>query len=99
MEEWTRTTVRSYSGYKANERPLAFQRGTAEILVRKVVESWYEPDRLFYKVTADDGRTYLLEHHEQDDTWQFKQIENRRRHIVTTNCAGRDDPSYGTFIE
>jgi hypothetical protein len=99
MEKWARTTVRCFSGYKANERPLAFQYGNGEILVRKVVESWREPDRLCFKVMADDAHTYLLEHHEQYDTWQVKRVFNRLRNRVTKNCADRDEPSYGAVDE
>ena len=77
MGEWTQTNVRCFSGYKANERPLAFLYRGGEILVQKVVESWYEPDRLCFKVMAEDGHTYRLEHHERDNSWQVKKVYKR----------------------
>jgi hypothetical protein len=99
MGEWTRTTVRCFSGYKADERPLAFLYGNTQLLVRKITESWYEPEGLFFRVMANDGRIYLLKYDSQNDTWQVKQISTRWEQPFTLKSADDDDPSNGEFAD
>ena len=54
--------VQSYSGRKADERPVRFQLGDREYVVEEVVDQWYGPDATFFKVQADDGNLYILKH-------------------------------------
>ncbi len=49
-----------YSGRKADERPIRFQLEDREYLVEEVVDQWYGPDEIFFKVRASDGNLYLL---------------------------------------
>lgn len=61
--------VVSYAGFKADERPLRFQLGDRWMEVREVTDRWYEPDATYFKVSADDGHTYILRHAEANDEW------------------------------
>jgi hypothetical protein len=52
--------VDCYSGSKADERPLRFRLDRKEYAVDAVIDQWYEPDSIYYKVRADDGNLYIL---------------------------------------
>ena len=68
--------VESYSGFKADERPLRFQLGERWLSVEEVLDRWYDPDAIYFKVRADDRATYILRHSEPEDTWT---LESYRR--------------------
>jgi hypothetical protein len=68
--------VECYSGYKADERPVRFQLGERWFAVEEVLDRWYDPDAIFFKVRADDGGLYILRHAGQDDVWN---LESYRR--------------------
>ena len=72
MEKWSRTSVRCYSGYKAVERPVSFRINGHELKVLRIVESWYEPDHLYFSVQASDGLSYILRHHQYEDLWDVR---------------------------
>jgi hypothetical protein len=42
--------VDSYSGRKADERPVRFRLGDREYLVQEVLDQWYGPDEVFFKI-------------------------------------------------
>lgn len=65
-------TVKTYSGHKADERPTSFFLGKNELTVIEVVDRYYDPDEDIFKVTAEDGGTYLLGHDRRHDTWRLK---------------------------
>lgn len=54
--------VDCYSGFKADERPVRFRLDDRPYLVEEVVDRWYGPQDVFYKVRADDGNLYILRH-------------------------------------
>ena len=64
--------VECYAGHKADERPLRFQPGTHEYPVEEVIDQWYGPDDVFYKVHADDGNLYILRHHAGSGEWRLE---------------------------
>jgi uncharacterized protein (UPF0128 family) len=55
-----RVQVTCYSGWKADERPVRFRLAGHEYRVEEVLDQWYGPDELFFKVRADDGKLYIL---------------------------------------
>jgi hypothetical protein len=64
--------VESYSGYKADERPLRFSFRDKDSRIFEVVEvldQWYGVGDRCFKVLADDGNTYILRHNEKADEW------------------------------
>ena len=53
-------TVECYSGRKADERPVRFWLGGRQCEVETVLDQWYDPESISYKVRADDGNLYIL---------------------------------------
>ena len=63
--------VKTYSGYKADQRPTAFEIDGRRYEVSELVDRWYGPDYEYFRVLADDGNTYILRHDRSDDTWSL----------------------------
>ena len=63
--------VVSYSGYRANERPLFFVLGKRKFQVKRIVERWFGEDHDYFKVLADDGGVYLLKWNRNRDRWSL----------------------------
>ena len=64
--------VESYSGYKADERPTRFRLGERWLTVQDVLDRWYDPHAIYFRVRADDGGTYILKHDEAADVWTLE---------------------------
>jgi len=67
--------VETYSGYRADERPVAFTLGGSEFRVAELLDRWYGPDHAYFKLRADDGNLYLLRHQLEDDGWEMVLME------------------------
>lgn len=50
-----RVEVECYSGWRADERPIRFRLEGHMNFVEKILDQWYGPDHLSFKVRADDG--------------------------------------------
>src|SRR5437660_1423386 len=48
-------SVECYSGRKADERPVRFSLEGKQYQVEAVLDQWYDPQGIFYKVRANDG--------------------------------------------
>ena len=59
--------VDAYAGYKANQRPLAFTLGKKKLQITRIVDQWYGPDHVYFKVLAEDANSYILRYSEADD--------------------------------
>ena len=64
--------VTCYSGYTAQERPVSFILGKTKFEVRDLVDRWYGPDYLYFKVRADDGNIYILKCDEKNNEWELE---------------------------
>lgn len=64
--------VEAYSGYKADERPLRFQLGERWIIIDEIVDRWYDPDAVYFKVRTEDGDIYILRHSEASELWTLE---------------------------
>lgn len=64
--------VDAYSGYKANERPSQFVLDEEIYEITTVLDQWYEPTAMYFKVAAINGKTYLLRYDEQADEWTLQ---------------------------
>lgn len=69
MSEEKEIRVWTYSGYKANERPVRFSLGRKELAVKEILDRWYGEAHDYFKVFADDAETYLLKWDRQADVW------------------------------
>ena len=75
--------VECYSGRKADERPVRFRLDGREYMVEEVLDQWYGPQDVFYKVRADDGNLYILRQQTSaaDKSWDlvsFRQLSEDR---------------------
>jgi hypothetical protein len=77
-----RVQVECYAGYKADELPTAFTLGERRLRVEEVLDRWYAPDSLYFRVRAEDGDVYILRHAEPDDVWTLESF--RRADSVGT---------------
>ncbi len=67
-----RLKVESYSGYKADQRPVSFVLHGRRFQVAECLDTWYGPDHAFFKVRADDSNIYILKHSPEDDEWTLE---------------------------
>lgn len=67
--------VRSYSGYRAEERPVAFSIGDKELKIKEVIDRWYGEDYEYFKVKAEDECTYILKYDAEIDEWELLMME------------------------
>jgi len=64
--------VECYAGTKADERPVRFQLGERDHMVEEVLDQWYGPDDVFFKVRTDDGNLYILRRNTSADEWTLE---------------------------
>jgi hypothetical protein len=43
-----------------------------------VVDAWLAPDYRYFKLTGEDGDTYLVRHDERSDTWELTMFRAQR---------------------
>jgi len=53
-------SVRGYSGYRPNERPLHVCLDEDLIDIAKVEDRWYDPDAEYFRVRSTEGKRYIL---------------------------------------
>lgn len=67
--------VETYSGYRADERPLRFSfpgRSDAPgYKVEEILDQWYGVGYQCFKVRANDGNVYILRHEQAEDRWRL----------------------------
>jgi len=68
--------VECYSGYRANERPLAFTWQGRRRKVKEIVDRWYEGGKSandvsldYFKVVTDEGDEFILRYNSLFDVW------------------------------
>jgi len=61
--------VETYSGFKADERPLRLHLGDRTLEVAAIEDRWYSPGETYFRVLAADGDRYVLCHVEAQDVW------------------------------
>ena len=76
-------SVECYSGRKADERPVRFRIDEKQYEVAAVLDQWYDPEHIFYKVRADDGNLYILRQRTSipEGTWDlvsFRRADKER---------------------
>ena len=78
--ELMKLNVECYSGRKADERPVRFWLEGRQYVIRAVLDQWYDPESIFYKVRADDGNLYVLRQETSmpEGTWDLVSFWQRR---------------------
>jgi hypothetical protein len=69
--------VESYSGFKADERPLRLHLGERTLEVVAVENRWYSPGETYFRVLTVDGDRYILRHTEAQDVWTLTAYRSR----------------------
>ena len=64
-------TVESHSGFKSEEYPLRFHLKGRKIEISKIVDRWLNPGCRCFKVLADNGKVYVLEYNEINNSWNL----------------------------
>lgn len=64
-------TVQTYSGYKADERPVSFTVANKTFQVREILDQWQGMDHTYFKLIADDGNLYIIRHDKESDEWEM----------------------------
>jgi len=75
---YTEIEVECYSGFKANERPVAFTYQGQRREIMEILDRWYEGDLdssrpiiNYFKVKAADGNVFFLRYHSGLDAWSL----------------------------
>jgi len=76
--------VETYSGFKADERPLRLCLGDRTLEVAAVEDRWYSPGETYFRVRTDDGDRYVLCHIEPQDVWTLAAY---RAYRAKPNCT------------
>ena len=76
--DFEQITVECYSGYKANERPIAFTYRDRRCRVAEIIDRWYEggtepgrPALDYFKVRTEAGGVYILRYNSLFDAWSL----------------------------
>ena len=56
----------TYSGCKADERPVRITLGERTLEVTRILDRWYAPGSSYFKIVASDENTYILQRREQE---------------------------------
>jgi len=71
--------VECYSGFKANERPVAYTFHGVRREIAEIVDRWYEgclqsnrPVIDYFKIRDADGKVYLLRYQSNSDEWSLR---------------------------
>jgi hypothetical protein len=80
-ERMLNVSVESYSGYKADERPmrLIFKERIQEVI--EIEDRWYSPGETYFRVRVETGEHYVLRHIEAQDTWSVEAYRSDRRNL------------------
>jgi hypothetical protein len=68
--------VSSYSGYRANERPLAFAIEGTKYVVHTIHKKWYSPKgESRFDITTTSGLRFILIYDQRRDIWSAESKE------------------------
>jgi hypothetical protein len=64
-----RVGVECYAGYKGEQTPRTLVLGDRRITVVEVVDQWIAPDHRYFKISDDDGDTYIVRQEVSSGSW------------------------------
>ena len=75
---YERVDVECYSGFKTNERPVAFTYQGRRQEVAQIIDRWYEggldptqPEIDYFKIKTTDGQVFILRYLSFFDAWSI----------------------------
>jgi hypothetical protein len=63
--------VECYAGHRGEETPRRFVLGDRAVEVAEVRDRWLSPGHRYFKVTGDDGDSYILRHDVASGEWEL----------------------------
>ena len=66
-------------GRRRTSGPCVFNWESRDYMVDEVLDQWYGPDEVFFKVRTDDGNLYILRRSISADAWtleSFRQLKD-----------------------
>jgi hypothetical protein len=72
MSPVNKVEVQTYSGYKADERPVRLKLGEQTLEILEVEDRWYSPGETYFRVRVHGGDRYVLRHIEAQDIWTIE---------------------------
>jgi hypothetical protein len=82
----TNVVVKTYAGYKADERPVRLKLGEQVLEIVEVEDRWYSPGETYFRVRVEGGDRYVLRHVEAQEVWSLQGYRAE---------AGRGENVYG----
>jgi len=83
--QFTPIEVVTYSGYKADERPVSFLYGNIRYTIENIVDRWYEGGEIagrkiihYYKVDTERNEQFLLKHDPEVDRWEASRTKRSK---------------------
>jgi len=77
--EYKEILVECYSGFKANERPVAFTYQGERREIQEIADRWYEggldsgrPIIDYFKIRTADVKVYFLRYESDSDIWSLR---------------------------
>jgi hypothetical protein len=74
-----RVQVETYSGYKADERPVRVTLDGRVNEVAEVEDRWYSPGATFFRVRLANGERYVLRRIEAQEVWIIEAYRSSSR--------------------
>ena len=63
--------VDCYAGYRGEQEPRQILFGGRAVPVAEIVDRWLAPDHRYFKITGEDGATYILRHDVARGGWEL----------------------------
>lgn len=71
--------VETYSGYKADERPVRVTINGQMVEVADVEDRWYSPGATYFRVRLATGERYVLRRVEAQEIWMIEAYRSEMR--------------------
>jgi hypothetical protein len=68
--------VETYSGVRADERPLAIRLRERRVAVREILDRWLGEEHAYFKLVGEDDAHYLIRHDQRSDAWELILMES-----------------------
>jgi len=68
--------VKTHDGYKASERPRAFELENKWHEITAILDRWYGPDYEYFKAQTKDNKIHILKYDRHHDSWAIDIMAN-----------------------
>jgi hypothetical protein len=72
--------VETYSGYKADERPVRVTIDSQVCEIAEVEDRWYSPGATFFRIKLANGERYVLRRIEAQEVWLIEAYRSSSRY-------------------